>query len=494
MKVLINLLVLSMYRFFVASLVLSLVCSAGSLAFAQETLDVANQNNVPPGPSLGATSEPTGPLNCFDYYTFGSVQADIQPTLNQSVPGASLTFVGDVVNSNNYPIVDGTLFVKIFKRSEGVFAVGDGNPVIDQFIVKEGITVAAGGKVPVTYEWKVPVNAEGGDYYAAYFFTTSKRYNLMGLSFTDDVVGNQAPFVITNTADPKTAKLSKIETTLNGKDHHFAAFPLHFNAGEEVVVETTITNPSAETKVLPVQWNQYAWDAMNPDNLRNTKTEVVKLAPNETKKLTYTVIAQPESVVYVVAAAQDNQSKSYLNIRFVQDGIEETRINFPSLTSFPLKKGEEQTLFACAHSTNAPIVPGNVLTLTLKDKAGNTIHQYKYEGDIAGAMSGFGEKFTPEKNVNYATLTATLERGGKVVEEITVTYDCQAIDPGSCSEDVASEAVGVATEFLQSKTMTMVAGGVVVLLLIAIALFIGKRRKSDGDSDHGEIEMTKPIA
>lgn len=476
-----------MNRFF--ALIATVVMAGGFIApaFAQVAAPVA-ATSTPPIPSLYGGEAEKSPLSCFDYYTFGSVHADLQPSLGQTVPGTSLTFSGDIVSENPYPLLDGTLYVKIFKRNEKTFAEGDGNELVDQFIVKDGITLPAKGTLPMSYEWKVPMNAAGGEYYAAYFFTTAKRYNLMGLSFTDDVVGNQAQFTITSIEDPLIAKISKIDTTLNGRNHHFAAFPLHFKAGDTVTVKTTITNPSDKTKTLPLQWNQYSWDAMNKDNLRFTKTEVVTLAAKETKTVTYEVQPQRESVVYVVATTQDNQAKSILDIRYVRDGIEETRINFPGVTTFPIQAGEVQTLFACAHSLNQPVVPGNILTLTLKDKDGKIIHEYRYEGAITGAMGGFGDTFSTDKNINYATITATLERNGVIVEQVTQTYDCSVIDQNSCLPETPS--IGHGFDWIKAHLMQVLLIIVILLLLGAMGVFLYKKRSNHIDAT--DTPMTTP--
>jgi Fibronectin type III domain len=470
-----------MSRLFVALFALVLSFN-GVPAFAQEALST-DAPPVPPSPAALATS----PLNCFDYYTFGSVQVNLQPTLAQTVPGSTLTFTGALWNANPYPVLDGTLYVKIFHRNNTTADQGDGSEVVDQFIIQEGVTVAASSTIPLQYEWKVPVNAQGGEYYAAYFFTTAKQYNLMGLSFTDDVVGNQAPFIVT--AENNIAKLSKVDTTVNEKDYDFSSVYPHFPIGETVVIKTTITNPSAEAKTLPLQWNQYAWDAMNEDNLRFTKTEVITLAPNETKEVSYEVQFQRESVVYVVATTQDNEAKSILNIRYVRDGVEETRINFSGLTTFPLAKDTQQTFFACAHSTNMPVVPGNILTLTLKDKSGAVIHEYKYEGDISIVGGGFGETFSPTKNINYATLTTTLERNGVMVEEVVQTYDCATIDPNSClPEDIKVTSL---SDYFKTHIMNILLIGGLVLLVIAAMVFLIRKRRNHIDAS--QIKMTTPL-
>lgn len=421
-------------------------------------------------PSLASASEPTGNIACFDYYKFGSVQADIESNIAQSVPGGTISFSGKVTNDNNYPVIDGKLSVKIFRKDEGTFGKGNGNPVVDQFVVSENINLGAKGESPVAFDWKVPANARGGEYYAGYFFTTSGRYNLMGLSFTDDVVGNQTAFTITNSATPLNVEFDKNSALLNDIAVPMAAVPLHFGAQETVTFKVKLTNPEATVKTLPIQWNQYNWDAQRAENRKNTKTELVTLQPNETKELQYTNIATAGAVNYVTAMLQDGEAKSFINVRYVKDGVEETRINFPSLTSFPLQPGEEQALFACAHSTNMPLVKDNLLLLTLKDREGAVISQYRYEGDIAGAMSGFGEKFTPSKNYDYVTLEASLFRGGSEVEKVQVTYDCEKIDAQLCEKNKSQ-----LEQIFTGKNLAIAGIALLGILIFVVALVITKR-------------------
>jgi hypothetical protein len=259
-----------------------------------------------------------------------------------------------------------------------------------------------------------------------------------------------------------------------------------------VTIQTTIANNSDVVKTLPLQWNQYAWDSMNKDNLRFTNTEVVTLAPSEIKTVTYRVQSQRESVIYVTATTQDLEVKSILNIRYVRDNIEETRINFPSLDTFPLTKNQEATLFACAHSTNQPNVPGNILKLTLSDKDEHIIHEYRYEGDINGAMSGFGDTFKPEKNINYAVLTATLERNGVIVEQVIQTYDCAAIDKDSCLPEEATPQSSF-IDFLTWRHIILLVGVVLILLIASTLFFMRKKRRKNLNTEE-DIIMTVPTA
>ncbi len=454
-------------------LFLLFLLAAPALALAQAAPDSSGNlvDFVPP-----ATENPgsTGNIACFDYYKFGSVQADLQTNLAETVPGATLAFAGHITNANDYPLVDGKLVAKIFRRSEVTFKEGNGNEIVDQIVIAEDVSLPAQGKKEASFEWKVPVNARGGEYYAAYFFVTSGRYNLLGLSFTDDVVGNQAPFVVKNEQDPKTVFLLKNDTLLNDKKHSYAAFPQHFGKDDVVTAKVKVQNPSDQPKTLPVQWNQYGWDSARDENRQNTKTELVTLQPNETKEISYKVLPTASSVVFVMVIAQDGESKSLLNIRYVRDGVEETRINFPSLTQFPLKEGQEQTLFACAHSTNTPVVKDNILVLTLKDKEGQVISQYRYEGDIVGAMSGFGKKFTPKKDYDYVKLEASLFRGGSEMEKVEIVYDCQKIDQNLCKEKGGS-----AGSIFTGKNLVIAAIALSGIVVLSLGIFVLRRKKKN---------------
>ncbi len=391
---------------------------------------LAQEVSEVPGPVLESV-DPSGNVSCFDYYRFGSVQSNLETDLAETVPGANINFKGKIKNDNDYPVVNGTLFVKIFLRDENTFKEGDGNQVVDQFQVEGTWNLPAKGEKEVAFSWHVPENARGGEYYLATFFNTEGRYNLSGLSFTDDVIGNSVQFKVNS--QEKGVYLDKTKTTLNGQDHHFAAYPLHFKKDEKVDIKAVVVNPTAQSQVVQLTWEEYTWDAMRKENLKNKKYELVEIGANESKDLSYTVSPKNTSVSYVIATTKDQYGKSIQGIRFVRDGVEETRINFPSLTKFPIKKGEQNSLFACAHSTNLPKVPGNILTLTLRDDKQNIIHEYKYEGDITGPMGGFKDDFTPEKSYDKVFLTATLQRNNEVVEEVTIPYDCSVIDKDMCS-------------------------------------------------------------
>jgi len=175
---------------------------------------------------LALFAQTNNTTNCFDYYHFGSISADLQADITQTVSGAPVTFKGDIVNNNDYPVVNGTLYAKIFRVPTGGKDV-NGPYVVDQFVVKDDIDLPAKGKMPVVYTWKIPSYAISGEYKIATFFISSNKFNLLGLSFTNDIIGNSYSFKV-NAEQNVGVELDKNTVTVNKGEYHFAAFPQEF--------------------------------------------------------------------------------------------------------------------------------------------------------------------------------------------------------------------------------------------------------------------------
>lgn len=427
-----------------------------------------------PSVQPSAPEAPQNTVNCFDYYHFGSVQVDVSPTLSQTIPGIPLTFVGKIKNSNPYPITDGQVYAKIFLKEEGRddgLTHQNGYPAVDFFLAKDNVDILAQTEEDITFDWKVPYGTRGGDYEIAFYFTSAYRFNLLGLSFTDDVTGNKASFRITDDINTPVT-FNKDTVKLNNTIFRFAAFPPHFTKDESVTVYTDVTNPHNEEHTVEVTYVTSKWDAILDTNEAKRETVSVTLKPKETKTLSYTPPILNTSVTFIQTTLKDGDTESVLGIRFVRDGNEEIRINFPSVTSWPLKAGEEATIFSCLHSTNLPVVPNNTLTLTLKDHNGTVIHSYTYEGDVTGNMMGVKDSFIPEKDINSLSLTATLTHNGAVVDEVTMRYFCSELDPVLCPQEPLPTPPPVPSRV----PMYILIGLTLFALVVLTGLFLYKRR------------------
>ncbi len=401
-----------------------------------------------------------GITSCFDYYSFGSVQADLSASVSSAVAGIPITFTGNIHNNNNYPIVQGSLIIKIFKTNGGVEKNVNGSDVVDEFTVIKDLSIKANGSVPISFDWKIPSYALSGEYKATAFFVSANKFNLLGLSFTDDVVGNSAPFNIEG--KKSNVQFNKSSVLINSNVYRFAAFPPRVSKDDSVNVSALIENTTGQDEIVPVVWKVYAWDARDEKNLIEKREQSVFVKADGKERVDFVVSDTKNPVYYIVAEVKYKDFKSVLGIRFVRDGVNRTRINFPSVTSFPIQKGVENTLFSCVHGMGTdPVVPDGKLTLTLTNGS-KTIHSYEYKGDVTGSMMGVKDAFVPKGNYDNFTLEARLFKGGELVDSVDMKYDCKSIDPSSC----------------YPVSWFKIIGEVLLGLILIFLLFFFLRRKS----------------
>ncbi len=418
---------------------------------------------------LPTSEAPANTVSCFDYYEFGSVQANLTAPISSTISGSKIIFSGTIVNNNPYPIVDGTLYVKIF-RSRGASNDGNGPEVVDQFFALGDIVIPAKNSVPASFTWNVPSNAISGEYQLATFFTTSRKFNLLGLSFTDDVVGNTVPFRVVS-EQKGTVAFDKAAVEVDGEAYRFAAFPPRTSETDAVDVTAVVKNSTNKAEKATISWTVYQWDAQLRSNAVQEKTETVTVAAQGSAPVSITVSDARHPVYLVVGTLTWRDTKSIIGVRFVRSGIDRLRINFPGVTDFPIIRGQENTVFSCLHNAGEnAVVPNGRLELALLDGDENIIHEYVYEGDVTGAMMGVAEKFVPQKNYDRFALEARLYEGEEIIENVRLEYDCNTINPATCAAVSATEAFDFAS--LLGGDFGPIAVVIVIAALLVVAIVV----------------------
>src|SRR6185437_14384285 len=186
-----------------------------------------------------APSEAANPsaelASCFDYYKFNSVPVSISASLASVSAGTSLGIRMTATNENPYPIVDAKVYLKVMRYG---YAKGqknvNGPDVVDFFPATDPFTIPAGGKVNLSSVWKVPQDAEAGDYLMAAYVVSADRFEMEGLSFTDDVIGGALNFHIASDA-VGSVRFDKGSATVLGKPFRFAAYPPQIPQGVKEV-------------------------------------------------------------------------------------------------------------------------------------------------------------------------------------------------------------------------------------------------------------------
>jgi len=398
------------------------------------------------------TSTNSEVVSCFDYYTFGSIEADMTSQTSNVVSGMNMEFFGNIKNKNPYPIIQGTLYVKIFKNVGGE-KNSNGPDVVDEFVVLDNLNIPANGSIPVDFSWNVPAYAQTGDYQLVTFFTSDQKFNLLGLSFTDDIVGNSFNFSVSG--EDAGVMFDKTSVMINDNPYYFAAYPPRISEDMEATFTLSVDNTTNQTQSTQIKWKLYRWDAMNPDNLIREFSTATNIDPNSSVQVEFLIPEKEEPVYYLVGELMYQDSKSIVGIRFVREGVDRVRLNFPSINSYPLVKGEQTTLFTCLHNSGqSPQVPNNKVVLEIQDERGRVIESYTYEGEVTGDMMAVKKDFVPKVNLDVFSVKASLYTDNKLVDESIMKYDCKLIDPTKCT----------GTNWLQ--TMISLIGGLILLSLI----------------------------
>jgi hypothetical protein len=402
-------------------------------------------------------------INCFDYYKFQSVSVSAGPDNQAYQPGTQVHFSGTIANNNNYPIVNGNLFVRISKSNPNFME--EGQFIVDEFVAVEDIAIESNGKKNVDFTWPVPVDISNGSYVVDYFFSVGKKFNLGGLPFSNDVTAGMAKFDINSTISDYVS-FERMGTTINGEKYHQVGAWPNVDLGKEVVVKNVLHNSYATEKSVTISQDLYRWDSLNENDRLDTKKMTVLIPAHSSQEITYTIPQVAESVYYLkTVATYDQDVTSVINVRFTSLSAH-ARLNFPAVTKFPVSKGDQFTLFSCYHNSSYSEASGTV-HVSLTDKDGKMIDEAEYKGKISSAMAAVKQDITAKKDYDYMKLTAQItDDNGAIVDHYETVYDCAKI--GKCN--ASSSDVG--KDRTKKNILAIVVIAIVSLVVIMVIIKI----------------------
>jgi hypothetical protein len=414
--------------------------------------------------SVFAQDNNTEPANCFDHYTFGSVYASLQTKNYNNVSGTNLNVFGEIKNDNSYPIVDGKLFAKVM-RSNPDLEKNHGQDELDSFVIQEGISIPANSSIPVDFDWNIPAVALSGDYQIATYFLVDDKFNMSGLTFTNDIVGGTVKFKVFG-EQTKAVFFDRKAITLNDNPYYTVTFNPSILPTEEGRISLTLTNDTNQTQRVPVTLELNKWDAQDSKNLLDKKETTYLIDANSSIIIPYTVTDTKHSVYYLVAKANYRDAKSEVAVRFSRQGVEEPRINFSTFQTYPFVKGEEDALITCVHNTNNNDAQYGKVVTSVLDHQGNVIHTSMYEGVISSAIQGMISKFTPKANYKDLTIeTKIYDKEGAIVDESSVEYLCSDLSD-DCKEP---------NPFLNFTTLIIALAVIVIILIFTFRNHLKKK-------------------
>lgn len=406
------------------------------------TVNAQTPNDPPvPAPMTARVADDTSLQSCFDYYRFGSVPVMLSTDTVRLAQGSSLQITGKVINQNDYPVDDITVYGKVYYK-KNFDKSSYGPDIIQAMPLAENISLKAGEEKTFTYTWLIPATLEPGNYQMASFVVSHGRFNMAGLAFSTDVVGSLLNFSVVG-ENFGSVRFDNTKTILNGIQFHGAIFPPKSDTPDDgVPLTATINNTSARAVIGKVHWKVYSWDNMREENLVSESTTEFSVAPSSSSTVDFKVTDAEHTVYFVVGELIPDGSEvptSVLQMRYVQIGEGAPtlpRIGFLGVTDYPAEKDQTKA-FACVHSSGDHAVPGGrvVLSVVPLDPIDRLLNsgsfgETTFTGDIPGAMSAVSLPFTAGTN-NFA-VRVDLYTDDKLIDSVTRVYACEPTETEDC--------------------------------------------------------------
>jgi hypothetical protein len=118
------------------------------------------KRNVDRAAAMDGFSEPA---KCFDYYTFGSVDAPIHAKTTNPAAGTTAEFTVNLTNNNPYPVVDANVYIKLFRARPAGEQSAQLAHLVDQFQAIEGVTIPANATRERTFTYDIPSSLPSGE-------------------------------------------------------------------------------------------------------------------------------------------------------------------------------------------------------------------------------------------------------------------------------------------------------------------------------------------
>lgn len=404
-----------------------------AFAFAATQPPAANSAAVKDA-ILSEYAPPTGASLCTaDLYQFGSVNAALSGSLTNVAQGAPIVFTGTLTNENAYPIPNAMVYVKVFKMGSST-KNQNGPDVVDFFPATSHLTIPAKGSVPYSFTWQVPATEQPGNYRVATFVVSSDRFNLLGLTFTDDVIGNTYDFSIVG-QDVGAIRFDKATAFVDKAPYYFAVFPPVIPISQKSTpIQVSVKNTTNAPEKVSIRWSLYDWDSTRASNLISQSDTSVTVAAGSSTPVTYNLTDNTHTAYELIATiVMKDGTKSVAAFRIGRSGITTPRLNFVGATAYPATTAN--SAYACFQNEGVALSPNTKVTVTATRYGVlsllGPIASATYTGSSAG-QPFYAIKAPFHTAASSYIVTAQVYQSGKLIDSVSVPYFCKTLG-GSCS-------------------------------------------------------------
>jgi hypothetical protein len=379
--------------------------------------------------------------NCFDVYKFQNIS--INSGLDQGVykPYDMLEINANIVNNNPYPVIDATVRAKVLRNHPNPVDKKAQYITVDDIVIADNLILKPNEEYSIEYDYFISGNAPSGEYIIQYYIYNQDRFNLAGLSFTEDVIGNQMSFIVEGKNEH--IYLDKTNITIDGQSHNTRGFMTQHTGNKIIPVKIPLVNPENINREIEINYKLYKWDELLESNLLDQKTQQISISGNNKVELNYDIEAKEDTVYYMVITStvigednsEPNKMQSMAHIRFSIEDKNSPRINWVGLNKYPAQKGEDLQFMVCAHNKSYGTDNGPIKIFSkVTDSSGKVLSNIRYEGRMPSAISGLSNKFKANGNLNTINIETSLYNANDdLVDNINTTYNCKDINPELCS-------------------------------------------------------------
>ena len=390
--------------------------------------------------------------NCFDTYKFGveglSLYADTES--NDYKASDLMEVLGSIVNKNPYPIIDLTVRARVLRSHPNPVIQKALYTTVDDFVVLDNINLKANQEYLFNYSYYISQNAPSGDYIIQYYVYNQNRFNLSGLSFTEDIISSTTEFTVAGGSEH--IYLDKTNITVDGQINDTRAFITSHEKGKNIPIKLPLVNPTSTAREMRISYKLYKWDEILEDNFIEEQAQELTIEANSKIDLEY--IANTNTgdypVYYVVIEALPvdqrdidlNKEKTMAHIRFSVQDNNRPRVNWVGLNKNPFEGGDIE-LLTCVHNTVFQTDEGPVKVQSIaRDEKGKELSKIEYEGIMPSAISGIKNKLNTDKRFNTVTIETNLyNASNELVDNIITKYDCNEISPELCLAESKSNNI-----------------------------------------------------
>ncbi|MDP3935002.1 MAG: hypothetical protein Q8Q46_02195 [Candidatus Giovannonibacteria bacterium] len=367
--------------------------------------------------------------SCFDYYKFQSVEIDLHGEKQVYKSGEGAKFIGSLANKNSYPMVGGSLILRVSKLDPKSQL---GNDIIEEWTAKDNINLMAGEKQPISISYQLSSGLPTGTYILTSYFLTQNKFNISGLPFTDDIYGGYATFSVEGKSE-KAIKFDRSGVKIDSKLYRIFGFlPQIFSAGTETLsVSVPLKNDNAKAVSADISYSLYVWDGIDKSNLIKTWVDKIDISKQSSKTLSFDVPLSGRPVYFLKITAKAGDQRSEIRIRLAKDGFR-PRLNFVGITQFPAGDKNSNTLFACYHNTSNGEGNGR-LDVSVKNSDGRVLSDATFSGKITGAIDVLTKDISNLRGYDKLILSAKLyDDKNNLVDQSDISYDCSKFSADLC--------------------------------------------------------------